>query len=46
MNMDKIMPAKSKGELKLQAQEIIGEQAMDIRLIYASTKRCRDKLID
>ena len=31
MNMDKIMPAKSKGELKLQAQEIIGEQAMDIR---------------
>ena len=46
MNMGKIMLAKGKGELKLQAQEIIGEQAMDIRLIYASTKRCRDKLID
>ena len=46
MNMGKIMLAKSKGELKLQAQEIISEQAMEFRLIYASRKRCRDKLID
>ena len=38
MNMDKIMPAKSKGELKLQAQEIIGEQAMEFRLIMLRRK--------
>ncbi|MEJ6621689.1 MAG: hypothetical protein QNL93_07065 [Opitutae bacterium] len=38
MNMDKIMPAKSKGELKLQAQEIISEQAMEFRLIMLRRK--------
>jgi hypothetical protein len=38
MNMDKIMPAKGKGELKLQAQEIIGEQAMEFRLIMLRRK--------
>ena len=38
MNMGKIMLAKSKGELKLQAQEIIGEQAMDFRLIMLRRK--------
>jgi len=32
------MPAKSKGELKLQAQEIISEQAMEFRLIMLRRK--------
>ena len=43
MNMGKIMLAKSKGELKLQAQEIIGEKD-GIPFNYASTKRSRTKL--
>ena len=38
MNMGKIMLAKGKGELKLQAQEIIGEQAMEFRLIMLRRK--------
>ena len=38
MNMGKIMPAKGKGELKLQAQEIISEQAMEFRLIMLRRK--------
>jgi len=38
MNMVKIMHAKGKGELKLQAQEIINEQAMEFRLIMLRRK--------
>ena len=38
MNMGKIMLAKSKGELKLQAQEIISEQAMEFCLIMLRRK--------
>ena len=38
MNMGKIMLAKGKGELKLQAQEIIGDQVMEFRLIMLRRK--------